>query len=570
MLPIGLVFVSGALADEVGSSIRGGNWISSSLWLWASLLVLILLGIQTLGSLLGWVRGVQAELVQDHITDLIHAKAIELDYAFYDSPGYYDRLFRARVDAYDRPVALLENIGSLLQNTLTFLAMAAILSRFGGWLAVLLFVGMVPVVFVIVRFTVREYHWLNQSTESRRRTSYFDWMLTDRASAAEMRLFSLGDAFRGAYQELQKRLRVERASLARSRALGELAAGIIALLSLGLAMIWMLKRLALGLVTFGEAVILYQAFSQGQRLIQTLLGNAGQVLRNVLFLENLFQFLSLEPRQAKPAGSSASKRLSKTLTSGICFESVTFRYPGSELPILQDFSLSIPAGRIVAFVGENGAGKSTLIKLICRLYDPDAGRVTIDSIDMREVSHAELWRSITVLFQEPVHYYDSAAKNIALGDLASQPTEPRIVAAGQAAGVHDILMGLPAGYETVLGKWFGGEELSTGEWQRLALARAFLRRSPIMVLDEPTSAMDSWAESDWMSRFRKLARGRTAILVTHRFTTAMQADVIHVMMGGQIIESGTHSQLLAYNGKYASSWKQQLRSARIDQTLPFA
>ena len=566
-LPIALVFASGALADALASAIRSGSWVYSSLLLQVGWIVFVLLSMQSLNSVLGWVRAVQAELVQDHITDLIHARAVELDLSFYDSPAYYDQLYRARVDAYDRPVALLENLGSLLQNALTFLAMAAILLRFGPWLPLLLFAGMAPVLFVITRFTLREYHWLNQNTEARRRASYFDWLLTDRESAAEMRLFSLGDVFRSGYQGLRKRLRMERAGLARSQAIAELLAGTVALLSMGLVMFWMLRRLVQGTATLGEAVILYQAFSQGQRLIQTLLGSAGQVLRNVLFIENLFQFLRLKPKQAPP---SVSKRLGPSLEVGIRFERVSFRYPGSEPSVLQDFNLSIPAGQVVAFVGENGAGKSTLIKLICRFYDPDRGRITIDGIDLSEIDPVELWQSVTVLFQEPVRYHEDAGTNIAFGELDSDPSQERIVQAARAAGAHEVIMKLPAGYETLLGKWFGGAELSTGEWQRLALARAFLRRSPIMILDEPTSAMDSWAEADWMSRFRELAEGRTAILVTHRFTTAMQADTIHVMAGGRIIESGTHSDLLAYNGKYALSWRQQMRLAKVDEIRPFA
>jgi ATP-binding cassette, subfamily B, bacterial len=564
-LPVALVLLSGGLADALASWIQSSDGaLFARVILQAALLVLVLLGMQSLNSLLGWARAVQAELVQDHVSDLIHAKAVELDLSFYDSPEYYDRLYRARIDAYDRPVALLENAGSLLQNTLTFLAMGAILLRFGPWLPLVLLAGMLPVLYVLARFTLREYQWLNQSSAARRRLSYFDWMLTDRDSAAEVRLFSLGDVFRGGYQELRARLRSERAGLARSQALAEVLAGAAALLSMGLVMLWMVRRLAGGQASLGEVAILYQAFSQGQKLIQTLLGSAGQAFRNVLFLENLFEFLKLKPRLRTV---SAPKRLGSTLKSGICFERVSFRYPGSDQAVLHDFDLEVPAGQIAAFVGENGAGKSTLIKLICRFYDPDQGRVLIDGVDLREMNPDELWRSITVLFQEPVHYHEVAGRNIAFGDLASGPSGQRLTEAAQAAGAHDRIMKLPEGYESMLGKWFGGAELSTGEWQRVALARAFLRRAPVMILDEPTSAMDSWAEADWMSRFRELAQGRTAILVTHRFTTAMQADIIHVVAGGRIVESGTHAELLARNGKYATSWRMQMRLATMDDVI---
>jgi ATP-binding cassette subfamily B protein len=290
--------------------------------------------------------------------------------------------------------------------------------------------------------------------------------------------------------------------------------------------------------------------------MRTLLENAGQIYSNVLFLGNLFDFLALEPRivdppikQPMPAGRGA-----------ISFDNVTFYYPGSDRPALRDFDLTIPAGKIVAIVGPNGAGKSTLIKLLCRFYDPDGGQITLDGVPLAELSLAELRRQMTVLFQEPVRYNASAAENIALGDLAVQAGLAEVEAAAHAAGADEAIGRLPAGYDTLLGKWFaGGAELSVGEWQRVALARAFLRQARVIILDEPTSAMDSWAEADWMDRFRALAAGRTAIIITHRFTTAIRADTIHVMEQGRIVESGSHAELLVRAGRYAASWASQVQ-----------
>jgi ATP-binding cassette subfamily B protein len=559
LLPIALVYLTGGLANEMGSMIQGNNWRqNSSLILWVALIALLVLVTQSLNSMLIWIRNVQSELVQDHIFDLIHKNAIELDLSYYDSPVYFDQLYRARIDAYDRPMALLENVGALLQNTLTFVAMAIILLRFAWWIPIVLIFGMLPVLSVVIRFAIREFSWRNQNTEARRRADYFDWLLTDRESAAELRLFNLGSVFQNMYRGIRTRLRQERADMARSQAGAELIAGFMALLSAGLVMLWIVNRLVVGIATLGDAAILYQAFSQGQRLIQTLLSSAGQIFKNILFIENLFEFLKIEP---KPPIQPRSKKLAKTLRTDIRFEEVSFHYPDNGHYVLKNFNLTIPAGQVMALVGENGAGKSTVVKLLCRFYDPVHGRVTIDNMDLREIDPPQLWQSITVLFQEPVRYNASVRQNISFGDLSSNPLEQKIIKAAKASGAHDLIQRLPDGYETVLGKWFGGAELSSGEWQRVALARAFLRQSPIMILDEPTSDMDSWAEVDWMSRFRKLAAGRTAILITHRFTTAMQADMIHVMAGGKIIESGTHTQLLKKNGKYAHSWLRQMQMA---------
>ena len=258
------------------------------------------------------------------------------------------------------------------------------------------------------------------------------------------------------------------------------------------------------------------------------------------------------------------------LCQAVRLEGITFQYPDSLRSSLVDFTLTIPAGKIVAIVGENGAGKSTLIKLLCRFYDPTDGRITWDGVDLRQMQLADLRRRITVLFQKLVPYHDRADDNIRFGDLAGQPTEADIVAAAKAGSAAEIIDKLPQGYATVLGRWFGYTELSVGEWQRIALARAFVRQADLIILDEPTSAMDSWTENAWMARFRELVAGRTALMITHRFTTAMQADIIHVMVAGQIVESGNHAELLAYNGRYAQSWRQQMHQAQVSEGIaPF-
>jgi ATP-binding cassette subfamily B protein len=567
LLPVASVYLARLLVDSlVGVLDQGGSWAElRPVLLLVALLAAVLLLTELLRSLSGWIRTAQAELARDHMSNLVHHKAAELDLAFYESPDYYDLLHRVRVDAHNRPVALLENLGGLVQNGITLVAMGAVLIPYGWWLPLALLLSTLPAFYVVLDYTVRQHQWRVRTTADERRGWYYEWVLTNLDNAAELRLFGLADHFRRAYQGVRGRLRGERIQLAREQGIAETVAGGSALLVTGAALAWMLWRAAQGLVSLGDLALFYQAFNQGQRLMRTLLENAGQIYSNILFVGNLFEFLALQPEVVDPP----RPRLLPSGRGSVAFENVTFAYPGSDRPALRDFDLVIPGGKVVAIVGPNGAGKSTLIKLLCRFYDPSGGQITLDGLPLPELSLAALRRQMTVLFQEPVRYNATAAENIGLGDLsAAGPTE--IEAAARAAGADEAIGRLPAGYDTLLGKWFaGGSELSVGEWQRVALARAFLRQARVIILDEPTSAMDSWAEADWMDRFRELAAGRTAIIITHRFTTAIRADIIHVMEAGHIVESGSHAELLALGGRYAVSWASQVQEYdRAPDPLP--
>ena len=555
LLPVLMVYQTRALVDQVVGAVGSGTQTIGPVALTAGLLIGSLVLAEVLQSVLEWIRAGQSELTRDHISALVHAKSAAVDLAFYESPDYHDHLHRARDDAASRPLALLESLGNLLQNSITLAAMAAVLLPYALWLPLALVASTLPALAVALRFDWRYHGWWQQTTVSRRWADYYDWMLSTTESAAEVRLFGLGPHFQQSYQTLRRRLRGERLQLIQRQIMARMGAGAFGVLIGGSALAWMLWRALHGLVTLGDLALLYQAFNRGQDLMRALLGDVGQIYSNSLFLGHLFAFLKLESRIADPP---APQPAPAAIRQGVQFHAVTFRYPGSERAALRDFSLTVPAGQIVALVGANGAGKSTLTKLLCRFYDPEAGRITIDGTDIRQFGVDDLRRMLTVLFQQPVPYHATAAENIALGDVRLTADGEALSQAARSAGADEVIQRLPHGYETLLGKWFAeGTELSGGEWQRLALARAFLRQASLIVLDEPTSFMDSWSEADWFERLRALATGRTTVLITHRFTIAMRADMIHVMHDGHIVESGSHAELLALGGRYAQSWQQQ-------------
>jgi ATP-binding cassette subfamily B protein len=336
-----------------------------------------------------------------------------------------------------------------------------------------------------------------------------------------------------------------------------MVASLSALAMTAAAVAWMVWRVMRGLGTLGDLVLFYQALNQGQGLMRSLLQSVGQLYASSLFLGDLFEYLALKP---KVVSAAQPVPVPTSLQDGVTFADVTFRYQNSERFALRDFNLKIPANSIVAIVGANGAGKSTLVKLLCRFYDPEAGHIKMDGVDLHDYSIEELRRMITVLFQTTVHYSTTVKENIALGDVTVEASQGEIESAARAAGADATVAHLPDQYDNLLGNWFpGGTDLSVGEWQRIALARAFLRQAHLILLDEPTSAMDPWAESDWLERLLGRASGHTVVIITHRFTTARYADEIHVMEEGQIVESGTHEELLARGGRYAESWESQIR-----------
>lgn len=562
LLPIATVYLTKALVDSltlaIGQSDNPERFNTALIYLAA--MAAVLLATAAFKSIAQWVQTAQSEIVQDYIKDKVHRQAIRLDLAYFESPGYYDKLHRATIDAITKPLTLIQSLGLIAQSCITLIAMIGILSTLSIWLPIILFVSSLPALYVAINYSIKHHRLQIWRTEKFRLAHYYSTKLTDRDSAAEVRLFGLGQYFRSRYSNLRLSLRDEQIALSRRQGIAEFLAALSGLAAMGVTIAWTAASIIRSGGSLGDLAMIYQAFNQGQKLMQALLSNIKQLYTSMLFIENLFAFFELTPDLPEPELPAS---VPTTFKRAITLENVSFRYPGTEHYSLKNFNLEIPAGKVIAIVGENGAGKSTLIKLLTRLYDPAEGKVCIDGVDAGEIPLDQLRRLFTVMFQSPVHYQQTVADNITIGDWQCDTSDTDIEKAAHGAGADVPINKLPHQYQTVLGKLFGGSELSGGEWQRVALARAFLRAAPVIILDEPTSAMDSWAEADWMDRFRYLVQGRTALIITHRFSTAMRADRIHVITQGKIIESGTHQDLLAQQGHYAASWQTQIQQRSI-------
>ena len=453
LLPVAAVYLTRLLVNALSAAVgRGVSFANFQPVLFYGLVmggILVLTEVTQVCA--EWIRTAQAELVQDHISALVQDKSASVDLAFFEMPEFYDNLYRARNDATSRPLALLESSGNVLQNSITLIAIAAILIPYGPWLPAALLLCTLPAFYVVIRSNRLHHQWWKATTVTRRRTQYYEHILTEGVFAPEVRVFGLANHFQTGFRKLREQLRTEKLRLLKNQFLAGLGAETLALIISGLTLIWIVRQALLGAVTLGDIALFYQAFQRGHGLVRSLLGNLGQIYTNILFLGNLFEFLELKSTVVEPAHPVP---IPINLKRGVSFRNITFRYPGSSRPVLENFNLTLPAGQIVAVVGENGSGKSTLLKLMCRFYDPDQGSVEFDGIDVRSVSVAELRNRIRLTFQMPVCYQATARENIVLGSLKDNPAAEDIRNAARSAGADQVISRLPQTYDTVLGKWF--------------------------------------------------------------------------------------------------------------------
>jgi ATP-binding cassette subfamily B protein len=545
----------GITADDPGAAFRD---VAVLIGL-AAAVALVGVALRSLATMVDQALG---QTVTDHVTDLIHAQSVVVDLEYYENPRYHDALHRAQQEAPYRPTAIVNDLTSTGQALVSLVAMAALLLTLHWAVGLIVLGAAIPGAWVRFRYSGKLFQWQRRRTETERQAYYAHWLLTDSSHAKEVRLFGLGDRFRAWHRELRARLRGELIGLGRRRSLAELGAGIVAVLAVFGTFAFIAWQTIQGVISLGMMVAYYQAFQTSLTSLQAVLAGLAKLYEDNLFLSYYEEFMALEPRVLPPAQPTPVPR---PMTEGIRFENVDFSYPDTERTALKDVSLAIRPGEVTALVGPNGSGKTTVVKLLCRLYDPSAGGITLDGIDLRGFDVVDLRREMSVIFQDFAEYQLTVRENIRLGNVSLAEHDPAIERAARDAGAHEVISGLRHGYDTILGKWFDeGEELSVGEWQKIALARAFVRDAQILVFDEPTSALDPLAEWSVFQHIKELAGGqmlgRAVILISHRFSTVRMADRIHIFDQGSIIESGTHEELVALGGRYAEMYAVQARA----------
>jgi len=499
-------------------------------------------------------------LLTRHVNTLIIDKSISLDLQFYEDPVFYDNMQNARRRADSSALAIVTSISQVAQQLITLISLVVLLVGFSPWLAMVVILAAVPNFLSNSRFAEMAFRALTHRAPEARLLSYIENLLTSNETVKEIKLFGLGESLKQRYEDLFTQFLEEDTSIARRNTYASLAWGMLSNLAYYGSYIWVIVRTITRAITLGDMTMFLSVFRQSQRAVQMLLENFSRLYENNLYLDNLLDFLKIEPALEIPENGKIAPA---PILEGVRFENVSFKYPGSDKFVLKNVNLFIKPGESIALVGLNGAGKTTLIKLLTRLYDPTEGRITLDGTDLRDFDLQSLHQRFGVIFQDFVRYQFSVKENIGFGQVEELENQERIEVAADKGGATEVIAELPEGYETVLGRrWNRGHELSGGQWQKIALSRAFMRKAEVLILDEPTSALDAEAEYEIFLRFRELMQGRVAVLISHRFSTVRMADRIVVLSEGRIIELGSHEELMARNQSYAHLFNLQAEGYR--------
>lgn len=493
------------------------------------------------------------------INTLILEKTQTLSLRHFEDPEFYDQLTRARREASIRPISVVSEIFQLIQNGLTLAGYIGLLVSFSGFAVLGLLIAAIPATIVEMRFSGTAFRLRNWRSQDARKQNYLEYVMANDGHAKEVKMLGLGPFLLERFKKQGEIFYQEDRALAMRRAFWAYLLSLLATGAFYGAYASMAIAAALRKMSLGDMTLYIAAFRQGQQAFQSILGALGGMYEDNLYMSNLFQFLELDVSSNEAAQPTTPKNDTPPAVKGFVLEDLGFRYPGQQSWALRHINLEIPAGRSVAFVGQNGAGKTTLIKLLTRLYKPTEGRILLDGKDLNDWEEEALHRRFAVVFQDFNQYQFTAKENIGLGSLPHKDDSPRIGRAAERGGADELLSSLKEGLDTQLGRWFnGGVSLSGGQWQKIALSRSFMREeADLLILDEPTAALDAESEHIVFERFRKLAKGRTSILISHRFPTVRMADRIFVIEGGELKESGSHEELLGQGGRYAQLFSLQ-------------
>jgi len=553
VLPVAMAWVAKRIIDAVVASREGGLANSAALG-WVAIEGVLMLLRTAVAQAGGLAQTLLVGALSIEVNGRILEKAINVSFDRFEDPAFNDRLAQARREASTRPLDVVRQTLLLGRNLVTLVGFGAVLGSFSPLAALALLTASVPSFLVEARYGGMSFVAKRRRTPALRSAGYIESMLSTEPLVKEVKLFGLSRWLLGRYVDLHRASQREDADLAWRRSRDGFVVGTLSLAVLYACYAWVVRQAVAGQLSIGTMTLYLVAFREGQAAFQAALVAIAKLYEDNLFMTNLTEYLSVaedEPHEDIPDLPATD------LAPRIELDRVGFRYPGASHDALADVSLTIEPGETLALVGPNGAGKTTLVKLLTGLHRPTSGTIRIDGRDVATMTPAELRARVGVIFQDFVRFHFTLAENVGVGWLPDKDDRSAIERAGGAGGVLDIVSGLPGGWDELLGRWFGGTNLSVGQWQRLALARAFMRRSRLLVLDEPTSALDAEHEAETFARFRELARDRTALLITHRFSTVRLADRIAVFEEGRLTELGTHAELIARDQRYARMFRLQ-------------